>query len=219
MERTDGVNLDNGPFVDWWSSAAPTREERLLVEKVFDCEEYFDDMRFEAGTVTHDLIRCQSLHSKTGEWIDDEVARPDELAYFDPSCLKYKVEKLDDALGYYNHREQLLCVSPEGLARDGTVLHEMIHVYEGIINDLPLYFHDMLLWGLYGSLKPRIPKLDAIVSDHAHLLTGSSIYQRGGLHDIVFLLKSFDLDIRMKYPLGTVFEYGRTDDFRECEYV
>ena len=68
-------------------------------------------------------------------------------------------------------------------------------------------------------LKTKIPKLDDIISSHAHLLTGSTIYYRGGLHDILFLLKSFDLDIRMGYPLGTVFGYGRADEFKDCEYI
>lgn len=35
--------------------------------------------------------------------------------------------------------------------------------------------------------------------------------QFGGVHDLLFLLKSFDLDLRMNYPLGTVFGYGMAD--------
>ena len=56
------------------------------------------------------------------------------------------------------------------------------------------------------------------ITGHAHLLTGSTIYSSGGLHDILFLLKSFDLDIRMGYPLGTVFSYGREEEFKEYSY-
>ena len=46
---------------------------------------------------------------------------------------------------------------------------------------------------------------------NAHMLTEATLYSRGGLHDILFLLKSFDLEIRMGYPLRTVFAYGRAD--------
>jgi hypothetical protein len=60
--------------------------------------------------------------------------------------------------------------------------------------------------------------LDEIITSHAHMLTGSSLYARGGLHDILFLLKSFDLDIRMGYSLGTVFAYGRSDEFKDYSY-
>ena len=42
---------------------------------------------------------------------------------------------------------------------------------------------------------------------------------KGGLHDILFLLKSFDLDIRKRYPLGTVFSYGRQNEFQHYIYL
>ena len=65
----------------------------------------------------------------------------------------------------------------------------------------------------------KIPELDNIITGHAHLLNESVLYKQGGLHDILFLLKSFDLDIRMGYPLGTVFGYGRIDIFKKYIYV
>ena len=89
---------------------------------------------------------------------------------------------------------------------------------EFLINDQPMYMHDMLYWALYQALKEKIPKLDEIITGHAHLLTGSMLFEEGGLHDILFLLKSFDLDISMGYPLGTVFGYGRIDDFKVYDY-
>lgn len=213
------MNMDERPFWEWFRSDAPTDEERQLVEQVGEYEDYFQDMLFEPGTSTYELIQCKSKQEDSDEWIDDEVGRPDELAYFSTSFLKYKVEELNGMLGYYNKDEQLICVSPIALKNKHIVLHEMIHVYEDLINELPLYYHDMVLWALYKDLKIRIPKLDDIISSHAHLLTGSTIYNRGGLHDILFLLKSFDLDIRMEYPLGTVFGYGREDEFKDCEYI
>ena len=94
----------------------------------------------------------------------------------------------------------------------------MIHLHEAVINDLPMYFHDMLYWALYKELKVKILQLDEIITQHAHILTGSTLYSAGGLHDILFLLKSFDLDIRQGYPLGTVFAYGKEDEFRKYSY-
>lgn len=210
--------MDERPFFDWIRSDAPSAEERLLVEKVGVYQDLFDDMLFEPGTETYELVQSQSLNTKTGYWIEDEVPRPNILTCFSTSFLKYRVEELDGMLGYYNPDEQLICVSPEGLKNDRNILHEMIHVFEGIINELPMYYHDMLFWGLYKSLKKRIPMLDNIISDHAHLLTGTTLDNYGGVHDILFLLKSFDLDIQMGYHLGTVFGYGRIDDFKDCEY-
>ena len=51
------------------------------------------------------------------------------------------------------------------------------------------------------------------------MLTESGLYEAGGLHDVLFLLKSFDLDIRKGYDLGTVFGYGRRDDLKAYAYT
>ena len=209
------MKTDETRFYDWLNGSA-SDEERRLWEMVEDCEEYFEDMTFVPGSSTHQLIKVQA--KVQDEWLDDVMNLPDVLAYFSPTWFLYKVEKIDNGVGgYYNHQDQILCVTPDNLNRR-TVLHEMIHMHEDVINELPMYFHDMVYWALYSDLRKRIVNLDDIISGHAHLLTGSSIYYTGGLHDILFLLKSFDLDIRMGEPLGTVFGYGRTDDFKDCTY-
>lgn len=210
--------MDENQFIEWFWSDKPSDDERKLVNLVSEYEDYFQDMLFKPGTSTYELIQCKSKQEGSEEWFDDEIGIPDELTYFSTTSLKYRVEELSDLLGYYNREEHLLCVSPEGLNNKITVPHEMIHVYESLINELPLYFHDMVYWALYKDLKTKIEDLDDIISNHAHILTGSTIYSQGGLHDILFLLKSFDLDIRFNYPLGSVFGYGRTDDFQGYGY-
>ena len=212
------MNMDECPFMEWIMSNIPSDDERKLVNIVADNMAHFEDMLFAPETSTYKLIQCQSRLKNSDEWINDEVGRPDELAYFSHTFLRYKVEKLDGMLGYYNHEEQLICVTPEALNNNFVILHEMIHVYEDLINELPLFYHDMVYWALYSDLRKKIPKLDEIITGHAHLLNESSIYQFGGLHDILFLLKSFDLDIRMGAQLGTVFGYNRVDVFKEYGY-
>lgn len=175
-------------------------------------------MLFQKGSCTYDLLKCQAKALDSDEWETVAMDLPDELEYFQYSWFRFVVEPLENASGQYNHLTQTLTVAPECLSDDATILHELIHLHEYVINDLPLYYHDMVLWSLYKNLRHMIPKLDEILSDHAHLLTGSSIYKQGGLHDILFLLKSFDLDIRQGYSLGTVFGYGRIDDFKGYSY-
>ena len=207
---------DDEQFFRWHKSASP--EELQLVDTVFDYEDLFDDMLFKPGTATYDLIRCKSKLQGSDEWIDADISIPEELSLFSPEYLHYKVEKCNNLLGFYDHEKQLICVSPDQIQNASTILHEMTHVHEFLINDLPLYFHDMVFWALYKDLKFRIPKLDQVISEHAHILNESNLYLSGGLHDILFLLKTFDLDIRMDYPLGTVFGYGRSDVFKAYEY-
>lgn len=132
--------------------------------------------------------------------------------------FKTRIVDLDDCLGCYNSAEQTLSVSPVAVGENSVLLHEMIHLHESVINELPLHYHDMLLWSLYQDLREKIKGLDDAINQHAHILNEHTIYSQGGLHDILFLLKSFDLDIRYQCPLGTVFGYGRIDDFKYLQY-
>lgn len=201
-----------------WYQRCATAAEKQLIDKVCDSESLFEDMLFRQGTSTHALIQCQTKSLEGGEWRDDELPLPEELAYFGYEFFYFKVEPLDECDGMYNHSKQTLTIAPQALERDSVILHELIHLHESVINEFPLYFHDMVFWALYKDLKEKIPDLDAIISGHAHLLTGSTIYSDGGLHDILFLLKSFDLDIRKEWPLGTVFAYGRDDELKGYTY-
>ena len=60
---------------------------------------------------------------------------------------------------------------------------------------------------LYLDLKNKINDLDKRISDLSYLYSLSSIRRFGGEHNLLFLLKSFDLDIKRGYELGTVFSY------------
>jgi len=203
-------------FMNWyWNEAS--EQEKELMEKVESFGILFWDMLFKPGTCSYELTKVNTK-DQGGNWFCAGMELPEELEDFDYSSFYYKVEELSDCDAYYNNAEKLICVSPELLSSDSTIMHEMIHLHEAVINDLPMYFHDMLYWALYKELKEKIPQLDEIITQHAHILTGSTLYSAGGLHDILFLLKSFDLDIRQGYPLGTVFSYGKDDEFKGYSY-
>ncbi|MDE7177055.1 MAG: hypothetical protein K2O59_04505 [Lachnospiraceae bacterium] len=206
--------MDESKFMVWYHQEA-SAFERKLHDKLYEFEDYFRDMCFEQGTATYELIKCQSKYNDL--WIDDEAPRPNELEYFSYTFFKTSVEQLSNCEGYYNHEKQILCICPELVDNDATILHEMIHLHESVVNELPLYFHDMLYWALYQDLRAKIDGLDDAINQHAHILNESTLYTSGGLHDILFLLKSFDLDIRSGFALGTVFGYGRIDEFKYLE--
>lgn len=210
--------MDDSWWMEWYRGNI-SDDERKLVDRVYDFEKYFQDMLFEPGTPSGELIKCQSKSDNEDEWHDDILDRPDELQYFSLTFFHYKVDADIDHGGYFNSKDQVLCVQPHLVDDASVVLHELIHLYEFVVNELPLYFHDALYWSLYAKLKNRIPDLDEIITSRTHVLIGSSIYNQGGLHDILFLLESFDLDIRMGYPLGTVFAYGASEDFKDYHYT
>ena len=216
--RTPIVIMDDSWYMEWYCVQA-TPDEKWLIDKVGEFGYLFEDMIFQEGTSTYELLQCKSKPQGSDEWIDDVLELPDEIGYFSYTFFHFKVEPLKGCDGVFNHADQTMTVKPDVLENDRTILHEMIHLHEFVINDLPMYFHDMVYWALYKDLKKKIPELDDIITSHAHLLTGSTIYSAGGLHDILFLLKSFDLDIRMGYPLGTVFAYGRDEEFKSYSYI
>lgn len=209
------MEMDSNKFLEWKDSAS--QEDLRLIERLYDLGDYFLDMLFEPGSTVDSLIRCQSM-TDGGEWKDDAVARPDILEYFCYNYFRTKVEPLKGCGGYFDKKEQLLCISTENLKDDSVILHEMIHLHEAVLEDVPLFYHDTLLWALYINLKSKIGNLDEIVLGYAHILNEQSICNQGGLHDILFLLKSLDLDIRMGYQLGTTFGYDMKNELKDYTY-
>lgn len=209
------MEKDSNSFFEWYLQA--TEEEKRLVGKVWEFGDFFDDMLFQKGSCTYDLLKIQT---KDGDsWKEDVYSLPDELEYFEYEWFRYNLTPPEGSDGCFDKSTLTFSVLPEAIDNGNTVLHEMIHLHEYVINDLPMFFHDMVFWALYSKLKTHIPKLDEIVTDHAHVLTGATLHATGGTHDILFLLKSFDLDIRMGYPLGTIFSYGREDLFKGYSYT
>lgn len=105
-----------------------------------------------------------------------------------------------------------MTVAPDHANDDVVILHEMIHLHEFVLEILPMYFHDAVLFCLYKDLKNKINDLDQRIEAHGNILNSSSIANIGGTHDILFLLKSFDLDLKNGYKLGTVFGYGMANE-------
>ena len=73
------------------------------------------------------------------------------------------------------------------------------------------YYHDILLFSLYDDLRKRVPDLRDRIIAHTHLISSEKVLLSGGEHDLLFFLKSIDLDLRCGYPLGTVCGYGRDE--------
>lgn len=152
-----------------------------LNEKIKSLAFYFDDF---AGIV-----------AETGERI--------ELAAY-----SFHVRAIAGEAGHVDEKERAVYINPD--AGDADILHELIHVYENLIDSqlatFSRFVRDNLTWTLYTDLRADIKALDNIIS--AALDRARDITEAGGKHDILFLLKSIDLDLLCGYPLGTVFGYG-----------
>lgn len=193
-------------------------EGQLLYNYVKSHESLFSDMLFETDSLTGNFVAVQE--EVNGEWQDALIPRPEQLECFDYDYFVYCVEDLgDNFLGQFSPLEYKLTVAPKCLendaVRDKVILHEMIHLHESVLDVLATYYHETVLYCLYKDLRGKIPDLDDRIEAHGHILNESLLSNYGGRHDILFLLKSFDLDLKMGYPPGTIFGYGMADDIKK----
>ena len=203
--------MNERSFQEWYQAAS--KDDIKLFERVEDFSYLFEDMVFSNGTPTHEFIKCQSKLVESDEWIDDEVPLPEEIEYFSYTFFTYHIANLEGFSGCFNRKDYSLSVGPFSIDDDSVVLHEMIHLHEFVINDLPMFYHDAVLYCLYRDLSHKITDLNERIEAHGHILNSSQIAETGGVHDILFLLKSFDLDLKMGYKLGTVFGYGMANEW------
>lgn len=168
-------------------------------------------MLFEEGSTTYNYTKCQEKEAD-GKWRDTTVYLPPALDYFSYSYFTYHIADLGVAAGRFDEESFSLAVAPDHVNDDVVILHEMIHLHEFVLEILPSYFRDAVLYCLYKDLQNKIDNLDQRIETHGHILNSSNIANIGGTHDILFLLKSFDLDLRKGYKLGTVFGYGMVNE-------
>ena len=196
MYRTEEEYFD-------WINGLVNPAEKLLAEKVGDFSDLFGDMIFEEGSITNreDNVQPYEDYTDFGFW-----------------SIYYKVEQNETDDGSYNTVEHILTVTPDQLEEDHTILHEMIHVYENLLEETSMNRKDMVCWALYKELRKKVPELDSLIDDIVDNLMSECAFDRNGGHGILFLLKSIDLDIKMGYSLGTVFHYGGDDIFGKYGY-
>lgn len=190
-----------------------TEADKLLCQKAYDYEDkgYFDEMMFKPGSIVSRFIECKVL-ADDGSY--KTVYDSDEFSLL-TSFYQFYVTELENCGGLVKARERKVFIDPKYTDDQSTILHELIHVYEGIINEDWAFYHEILSLCLYNDLKGKIPDLDDKILRHTHVYSGISISMQGGAHGVLFLLKSFDLDIRCGYKLGTICGYGREDIFNE----
>ncbi|MGO4997558.1 hypothetical protein [Oribacterium sp. Sow4_G1_1] len=74
--------------------------------------------------------------------------QPEQISICDAEHFRYEVSDLEEGKEGIFDQETLTIIIPEkNLNNDSTILHKMIHLYEYAYSDLPVYFHDALLWG------------------------------------------------------------------------
>lgn len=178
----------------YWQANEATPEDIQLYNRVMEFADDFQDMRFE---------NCA-----------DNIPDLDAIPDFD-----YTICKSKDPEGYavasYDSSSGVLTARYD--AEDFVLLHEMIHLHEDLLDrvqkNLRPILRDMLCWSFYRKLKKRIPAIDEIIDDWSTFENQDALHNAGGTHSVLFLMKSFDLDIKHGWELGTTFAYHHMVDF------
>ena len=191
-----------------------TGEELSMFQRVCEFEDLFDDMHFASDSLVDKFINVK-YGSDNGDFVSGAIPIPDKIRYFDPQSFDYHIVPKESASfwGCYNQMERSLTLREDAFGNDAVLLHEMIHMHEHAFEKVSRFYRDILFFCLYNDLKPKLEQddidLDKLILNHSHVAEGQRITVLGGQHDILFYLKSLDLDIKMGYELGTVCGYGR----------
>jgi len=185
-----------------------TKDEERFYDLMMEYEaEYFGDMtlkEFEeklTGVVHKDGQGeagglCHDLDLDLGEWV-------------------VRLEDLTDCVGRCDSENRAIYIqkSQSPAQRRLILLHEMIHAYESNWERgnqekyVPAAFRDYVMLRLYKKLKRKVLfKLDYMLELEAH-----RDFSPKNAHTLLFALKSWDLDSRLKKKFGTVGGYGRAD--------
>lgn len=212
--------MNDSEFFEWYNFKA-TQEEKTVYDKMKRFEELFKDMVFASGTETSQFLECMicnQINSNSVEWEKACIDIPEEIEYFEPTNNGVKVSLLEIGHAQYDRDTKEITISPEFVDNDSTILHEMIHAYEDMLESQISFYRDAVLFSLYSRLSKRIPDLEEIIITHANIANQQILNKYGGVHDVLFILKSFDLDIKQGYQLGTVFGYGLKEELSQYQY-
>jgi hypothetical protein len=165
---------------------------------------YFKDMALQSKNILESFV----YFTKNGDGKKIRLCYDDgtlEISLSDWRFVEKKLRKFD---GHCNYRHLEIAIK-QGLPKEErktAFLHEMIHAYEAELywrkNDR---MKEILLLLLYRSLMKRLgeKKVDLLLQK----ANKNEFWEQG--HSLLFTLKSFDLDIRLKLPFGSVFGYEK----------
>lgn len=191
---------------DWLLTMTPA--ERELYAKVLEYENtYFHDMTFQPDSLLMPYLEYE-VQGDDGAYIKEYQDVPLLLRSIANNPYIFHIAELEASV-HGQVEEWMVTIDPAHASDARVILHEMAHVYGDILDRSAPFFHDILLLCLYNSLKPQLPGLDQHILTHSHVLSGIEITMEGGSHDVLFFLKSIDLDLRLGWAPGTVCGYGR----------
>jgi hypothetical protein len=179
-------------------------EEERILNKIYEFEEiYFADLTLK--DYKKDLTSYRKKVFKKWKTAYEDFFLDEKISFVDN---KWRITFIDELLayGFCSGKERIIGIAESMKDNVPNLVHEMIHGYESMLEPYAGY-HQFVLIKLYEKLSVQITNLNKIIEWDMH--TKNTVN-----HSPLFLLKSLDLDIRLKEPLGTVYCYDREYEFK-----
>ena len=203
LENTDVLHQK---YYEWLENR--TEKEKDLELFVLLHENLFDDMCFDRGSITGEyMIR------------DNEYKQFENDLSLDAEYFKFIVDNIQEFDGTTYRNDRKIIIKDKCCTNEPIILHEMIHAHEFIINLRNPILKDIVLLELYKNLKLKIPRLDDWIFNHANIPHNLDLASKYGEHDLLFFLKSLDLDLKCGFDLFTVFGYDYNRIFKEMNLL
>lgn len=186
-------------FHAWLNKQTPA-EKSLRLDAIRFEDRHFSDLCLQSKRVSRRLSRHEV--ELDGEWhsVEDDLIGPSISEWI------FRVRPLKDCIGLCESKKRRISVehSLGGDVLKATLLHEMIHAYE---DQLTHAVREWLTLDLYNRLTRALGRraVDRYIDTSTHVM----FFEHS--HGVLFLLKSLEIDRRFRWPLGTVFGYGRTE--------
>lgn len=173
-----------------------SKDETNLTVFILSLEPLFDDMCFEITSIVGRYMY------RNGEYVNLK-----HLLSLDEQLFRIKIDELEDYIAYTDISDRKIVVDKKHTKNKAAILHEMIHAHEYILTKQSPVLKEILLLELYKDLKTKLPKLDDWIYNHANIPHNTDLAKEGGEHDLLFFLKSLDLDLKCGFEYFTIFGY------------
>lgn len=181
-----------------------SKEDRALRSKALKFEDrHFKDMTLRS--YSRQLTRAKMQDSISGEWdtIEDGFEQDYDLS-LSSWIIRYDNLK-GNVGGICEWPIKQIRIKPGQEGEELVLLHEMIHAFEFLLKDFNEYYQQYVTIQLYKKLRSKVRNLMRQITYDVH--------KYFKIHSPLFMLKSLDLDLKFKKPLGTVYGYERADFF------
>ena len=146
-------------------------------------------MCFEKGSITEDYM----LHNRKRLTFEPRLS-------IDKQYFRFLAEDVATYDAYTDVNNRKIVVDKKHIKNKATILHEMLHAHEFILEEQKHLLKEIVLLELYKSLKPKLSQkhidIDTWISNHANIPHNEDFANAYSIHDVLFFLKSIDLDIR-----------------------